>query len=59
VGANHMWTYVAKQSNPHGLWHAMAHHTVKAFAHDFGRRQDSVQDLSFCTCFCMMSCLEL
>lgn len=37
-----MWSYVAKQSQPRWLWHAIDHHTGTVLAYVFGRRQDDV-----------------
>ena len=37
-----MWSFVARQSNPRWLWHAIDHHTGKVLAYVFGRRQDEV-----------------
>jgi insertion element IS1 protein InsB len=37
-----MWSYVAKQTNPRWLWHAIDHRTGKVLAYVFGRRKDTV-----------------
>lgn len=37
-----MWSFVARKSNPRGLWHAIDHHTGKSLADVFGRRKDEV-----------------
>ena len=37
-----MWAYVAKQTNPRWLWHAIDHYSGKVLAYVFGRRKDTV-----------------
>jgi len=37
-----MWSFVARESNPRWLWHAIDHRTGKVLAYVFGRRKDDV-----------------
>ena len=37
-----MWSYVARQTNPRWLWHAIDHRPGKVLAYVFGRRKDAV-----------------
>jgi len=37
-----MWSFVARQTHPRWLWHAIDHRTGKVLAYVFGRRKDLV-----------------